>query len=44
MIDDLFNQTLLKKYAEKFKPTYKQKETIREYIEKVQNGEFMGIL
>lgn len=40
MKNTLFNQTLLKKYAKKFKPTYKQKETIREYIKMVEDGEF----
>lgn len=40
MQNDLFNQTLLKKYVNKFKPTYKQKETIMEYIKKIEKGEF----
>lgn len=40
MQNNLFNQTLLKKYAKKFKPAHKQKEIIREYIENVQNGDF----
>lgn len=40
MKNDLFNQTLLDEYSNQFKPTYKQKETIREYIEKVEKGEF----
>lgn len=42
MKNNLFNQTLLKKYSQKFKPTHKQKEIIREYIEKVENGDFEG--
>ena len=40
MKNDLFNQTLLKKYSKKFKPTHKQKEAIREYIKKVENRDF----
>ena len=40
MQNNLFNQTLLKKYAKKFKLTHKQKEIIGEYIGKIENREF----
>lgn len=42
MRNNLFNQMLLRKYADKFKPTHKQKLTILEYVEKVENGDFEG--
>ncbi len=42
MDNSLFNQSLLRKYGEYFKPTHKQKEVIRDYIEKVDCNEFKG--
>lgn len=42
MWNNLFNQSLLKKYAKKFKITHRQKETILKYLSKLENNEFEG--
>ena len=42
MWNGLFNQSLLRKYSKEFKPTYRQKELVREYVQQVENGLFKG--
>ena len=42
MKNDLFNETLFKKYSAKFKLTHKQKATVREYVEMIEKEEFKG--
>jgi hypothetical protein len=42
MKNDLFNETLLKKYSAKFKLTHKQKENVREYVEMIEKEKFKG--
>ena len=42
MWNGLFNQLLLRKYSKEFKPIYRQKELVREYVQQVENGLFKG--
>ena len=41
--NDLFNETLIKKYSAKFKFTHKQKENVREYVEMIEKEEFKDL-
>ena len=42
MWNGLFNQLLLRKYSKEFKPIYRQKELVREYVQQIENGLFKG--
>lgn len=42
MKNDLFNETLLKKYSDNFTLSHNQKEAVREYVEMIEMDQFKG--